>query len=156
MTTESMQTTHYSRLSTNRLGLWLFIISEATIFVALLFARFYLQGTNRPDELNQTIGLIITSLLLISSLTAYRAESSIAHGDRAGFLRNTLLTLVLGFVFLAGVGMEWSEAFRRFPPSTGFGTVFFRHDGHARLSCVNWDDHAFSALPQRTQRSLFR
>jgi cytochrome c oxidase subunit 3 len=28
-------------------------------------------------------------------------------------------------VFAVGVGLEWSEAFHFFPPSTAFGTVFF-------------------------------
>lgn len=121
--------TRYSRLAINRLGLWFFILTEAMVFVALLAARFALQGTFRPDELNQTIGLVITSLLLISSLTAYRAEASIAQGDRAGFLRNTLATVVLGVIFLAGVAIEWSQALVHFPPQGGFGTVFFSMTG---------------------------
>lgn len=129
MTSETMAHTRYSRLSINRIGLWLFILSEATIFVALAAARFYLLGTERPAELNQTIGLIITSLLLLSSLTAYRAEAFIAHGDRAGFLRNTLVTILLGVVFLVGVGIEWSQALTHFPPRELFGTVFFTMTG---------------------------
>jgi len=120
---------HERRLSINRIGLWLFILSEMGIFVALLGTRFYLLGTERPESLNQTIGLIITSLLLLSSLTAYRAEAFIAKGDRKGFLRNTLFTLVLGIVFLVGVGIEWSQALVHFPPRVLFGTVFFTMTG---------------------------
>ncbi len=119
----------YSRLRINRIGLWLFILSESMIFVALLVARFSLQGTFRPDDLNQTIGLIITSILLLSSLTAYRAEAKAALGDQRGFLQHTMLTVVLGVVFLVGVAIEWNEAFAHFPPQTGFGTVFFTMTG---------------------------
>ena len=115
----------YSRRYVNRLGLWFFIISESTVFAALLWARLYLQGAMRPQHLNQTIGLAITSLLLLSSLTAYRAEA--AHAAGRGLVRRRwlLMTLGLGLVFLAGVGVEWREAFQLFPPEGGFGSIFF-------------------------------
>lgn len=129
MKAETISHVHYPRLSINRLGLWLFILSETMIFVALLVARFVLQGTHRPEELNQVVGLIATSILLVSSLTAYRAEVAIAHHDRPRFLRFTLATIGLGFLFLVGVGFEWREAFAHFPPETGFGTIFFTMTG---------------------------
>lgn len=119
----------YSRLAINRLGLWLFIASESCLFLALIASRYYLLGLSRPEELNQVLGLIITSILLLSSLTAYRAETSIAHGDRPVFLRNTLATIIMGLIFMLGVGIEWSEAFAHFPPASRFGTVFFTLTG---------------------------
>lgn len=115
----------YTRRYINRLGLWFFIISESTVFGALLWARIYLQGFQRPEHLNQTIGLIITSILLVSSLTAYRAEAAHEAGDRQGSQRHVLLTLLLGIVFLLGVAIEWSQAFQAFPPEGGFGSIFF-------------------------------
>ena len=36
---------------------------------------------------------------------------------------------MLGVLFLAGVGYEWAEAFKHFPPGTGFGTLFFTMTG---------------------------
>ena len=54
------------KLGTNRLGLWLFILSDAFVFAGLLISRFYLLGDTRP-HLDQTLGLIVTSVLLISS-----------------------------------------------------------------------------------------
>ena len=119
----------YSRLRINRIGLWLFIVSETMIFVALLVARFSLQGTYVPDDLNQVIGLMITSILLLSSLTAYRAEARAARGDQRSFLRHTMLTVFLGIVFLIGVAIEWREALAHFPPQSGFGTIFFSMTG---------------------------
>lgn len=117
------------RLSLNRLGLWLFLVSESFLFLALLSTRFFLQGVQRPEGLNQTLGFGISVVLLLSSLTAYRAEVAAAHGNLAQSQRNLLATLGLGLVFVLGVGIEWYEAFRHFPPSTGFGSIFFTMTG---------------------------
>ncbi|MBI2941920.1 MAG: heme-copper oxidase subunit III [Chloroflexi bacterium] len=117
------------RLSINRLGLWLFILSESCLFAAVISSRYYLQGLHRPAELNQLLGLAITAVLLLSSLSAYRAETAIAHDDQRGFQRNMLVTIGLAGLFLVGVGVEWAEGFHFFPPSSGFGTAFFTLTG---------------------------
>jgi cytochrome c oxidase subunit 3 len=119
----------YSRLDINRLGLWLFIISESMLFIGLLISRFALQGYAIPDEVSQVVGLVITSVLLLSSFTAYRAEIALRNGHRALGLQSLKMTLGLGAVFVLGVGVEWREALHAFPPSTGFGTVFFTMTG---------------------------
>ncbi len=120
---------HVSRLRINQLGLWLFIISEAFLFSALLSSRYYILGLYRSPDLNQPLGLAITSVLLLSSFTAYRAEMSAAFGRQKSFVVNTLATLALGGLFLVGVGIEWSEGFHYFPPKTAFGTLFFTMTG---------------------------
>ena len=117
------------RLATNRLGLWLFFLSESFLFIALLAARYYLQGVRRPPELNQLLGLAISIILVLSSLTAYRAELAISEGREKVFRRNILYTIGLGTLFMVGVGVEWSEGFQFFPPQTGFGTIFFTLTG---------------------------
>lgn len=128
-----------NRLFINRLGLWLFITSESFLFLALLSSRYYLQGLHRPQELVQPLGLAITVVLLLSSLTAYRAETAASHGDQIRFRRNILVTIALGVLFLVGVVLEWSEAFHFFPPQSGYGTVFFTMTGvHAT--------HVFSGI----------
>ncbi len=118
-----------NRLAINRLGLWLFFLSDSFLFLALLVTRYYLQGVNRPPELNQPLGFAISAILLLSSLAAYRGETAIAHGDERLFRRSILFTLILGSLFLVGVGLEWSEGFRFFPPAAGFGMVFFTLTG---------------------------
>ena len=40
-----------------------------------------------------------------------------------------ILTIVLGLLFMFGVGYEWHEAYQHFPPHTIFGTVFFKTTG---------------------------
>ncbi len=116
------------KLATNRLGLWLFILSDAFVFIGLLVARFYLLGGQRPD-LDQILGLIVTTVLLISSFFMNRAETSLAHGDRRQFVISTLITMLLGLGFLAGVlGFEWRLA--PFGPGDGVqGAVFYMMTG---------------------------
>ncbi len=127
----------YRRLDLRRLGLWLFLLSEGFLFSALIAARYYLLGLQRPEGLNQPLGLAITVVLLASSLTAYRAETAIAGGDRPLFLRNTLATVALGLLFLAGVGVEWAQAFAHFPPTRPVGTVFFTLTGMHALHVLS-------------------
>lgn len=123
------ETTTVREAGNNQLGLWLFIASESMIFLALLAARFYLEGTHVPEEANQVIALAITSILLLSSISAYSAETAYVFGDQRRFVRSMALTMTLGLLFLVGVGFEWREAFHAFPPDTAFGTVFFAMTG---------------------------
>ena len=46
------------KLANNRLGFWLFLISDGFVFAALFITRFYLLGDTRP-ELYQPLGLIV-------------------------------------------------------------------------------------------------
>ena len=118
-----------SRVDINRIGLWLFLLSESFLFAALLSGRYYLQGIYVPHDVDQFLGLLLTGILLLSSLSAYRAEVASAHGDLKGCQRNILFTIALGLVFIFGVGFEWKLAFEHFPPNTGFGTIFFTTTG---------------------------
>lgn len=126
------------KLANNRMGLWLFIFSDAFLFGGLLVTRFALLGGTRPD-LNQALGLLITAILLSSSFFMNRAEVQMAHGDQKGFLRNTFITLILGAAFLIGVvGIEWpTAAAAGLVTSAGAeGAVFYAMTGY----------HAFHVL----------
>ena len=116
------------KLLTNRIGLWLFLISDAFIFGGLLIARINLLGLARP-ELSQVLGLIVTSVLLVSSFFMNRAETAMAHGDRKQFALSISVTLALGLLFLVGVvGVEWRIA--PFGPQDGVaGAVFYSMTG---------------------------
>jgi len=138
-----------ARLRHNRLGLWLFCFSEIFLFGALLSARFVLWGNTRPD-LSQVLGLLTTSILLLSSFFMNRAESAIAHDDRRTFSSGLLATAFLGTLFFIGVVfMEWNifglnlelfgvEWFGHLKPGDGaFGGVFFAMTGMHALHVVS-------------------
>jgi len=104
---ETEDTSYDYKAGTNRLGLWLFLISDTFVFAGLMVMRINLLGLARP-ELNQTLGLGVTAVLLISSFFMNRGETMMKNGDRQGFLNNTLITGVLGLLFFLGVvAIEW-------------------------------------------------
>ena len=132
-------------LRADRLGLWLFCFSELFLFVGFLAVRFVLwQDCSsgvcqivRP-ELNQTLGLITTCVLLVSSYFMARAETAIAHGDRKTFLSGLQWTFILGLTFLLGVVvLEWNGEVH--PGDGAFGAVFFGMTGIHAI-------HVFSGL----------
>src|SRR5512145_2117348 len=117
-----------SKSATNRIGLWLFLLSDSFMFGGLLISRIALWGNTRP-ELNQYLGLVVTSVLLISSFFMNRAEIAAAHGDRKNFLISLSVTLFLGVAFLAGVvGVEWQIAPFR-PSDDVYGAIFYTLTG---------------------------
>lgn len=123
------------QLRSNRLGLWLFFVSEAFMFIGLLVTRFYLWGNTRP-ALDQTLGLFITAILLVSSFFMNRAEVAVAHNDRPQFLRSLLITAALGIAFLVGViGFEWTGHIR--PTDGAFGAVLFGMTGMHALHVLS-------------------
>jgi cytochrome c oxidase subunit III len=115
----------YRRKSTtNRIGLWLFLLSDAFTFAGLYVARFYLLGTDVRPELNQVLGLVVTAILLVSSFFANRAETAMRFGDLKAYSRNTWIVIALGVLFLLGVvGAEWQIA--PFGPADGVAASIF-------------------------------
>ncbi len=143
MTTVTAALEGYTQqLRNNRMGLWLFFISEAFLFGGLLVTRFYLWGNTRP-ELDQTIGLIVTAVLLLSSFSMNMAETAIEHGDRRTFLGGLAVTAVLGLVFLIGVMVfEWGlfpaiyEGHLK-PGDNVYGAVVFAMTGMHALHVIS-------------------
>ncbi len=127
------------KLRNNRLGLWLFFVSELFMFGGLLVARFYLwreDGVVVRPELDQQLGLIVTSVLLLSSYFMNRAETAIAHDDRENFMSGLLITAFLGLVFLAGVVIfEWGGHIK--PWDGVFGAVLFGMTGMHALHVLS-------------------
>ena len=113
-----------TQLARNRLGLWLFMVSEIFLFGGLLISRILLWGDTRP-HLEQGLAFVITAILLVSSFFMNRAETAIEYGDLKEFKRSILWTVALGTLFLVGVvALEW--------PTSGlsasediYGAVFF-------------------------------
>ena len=119
------------KTGTNRLGLWLFLVSDTFVFGGLMVMRINLLGLTRP-ELNQFLGLGVTAVLLISSFFMNRGETMLHNGDRKGFLTNTAITFLLGLGFLLGVILvEWRLAIHEgmTPDSGPYGAAFFMMTG---------------------------
>jgi cytochrome c oxidase subunit 3 len=121
------EASYEERTKRNRLGLWLFLFSEIFLFGALLAARYFLWGDTRPD-LDQTVGLVTTSILLLSSFFMARAETAIGNDNRKIFLRSLVITAVLGIAFLVGVvGIEWGGHLK--PTDGAYGAIFYAMTG---------------------------
>ncbi len=140
-TTISHEPPYAERLRNARLGLWLFFLSETFMFGGLLVSRFYLWRGLRPD-LDQYLGVFLTSILLLSSFFMNRAEVAIAHDDRREFLRSSLLTAFLGTLFLVGViGLEWGlflpEGPHVHPWDGAFGAVLYGMTGMHALHVLS-------------------
>ncbi len=115
---------HAYKLATNRIGLWLFLLSDFFIFGGLLISRVNLLGLTRP-ELNQFLGLAVSVVLIFSSVFAYFGETYMQQGNRKRFLICYSVTIALGILFLIGVvGVEWQIA--PFGPGDGVaGAIFY-------------------------------
>lgn len=116
----------HDQLRIKRAGLWLFFFSESLLFGLLLTARFFLTGIER-EHLDQQLGLLITCVLLLSSLTAYIAETAVEKGNNRLGHWMFLATILLGVAFALGVAYEWSIA--EFTQREAFGTSFFSMTG---------------------------
>lgn len=114
-------------------GMMLLIATEASLFAYLLFSYFYLGSMAAgpwPPDGPPSLKLVIpnTILLLLSSATMYWAESGIREGNKGRLRMGLLATLVLGIVFLAIQGVEYSK--QHFTPTTSaYGSLFFTITG---------------------------
>jgi cytochrome c oxidase subunit I+III len=96
-----------------KVGVWVFLLSEILIFGSLLTAYMYvrLSSPNWPvaSEIhNPIIGMVNTIVLLSSSLAIILALYFIRSGSVKGLKIGLIGTFALGFVFLGiKLGYEW-------------------------------------------------
>src|SRR6202790_1454678 len=89
-----------------KLVMWLFIISDACTFGAMLYAYGYVRNAS-PDwphhfEASSIINVaIMTFVLVTTSLTMLIGTRAAKAGDKAGAIRFTFITVALGLVFAA-------------------------------------------------------
>lgn len=121
---------------TNRIGLWLFLLSDSFVFGGLMVARFYLMGDTRL-ELNQLLGIVVTAMLLVSSFFINRAEIYMEYGDLKSFFRSIWITMALGTLFLIGVVfVEWPTAHFR-PWDSAGASLFYAMTGFHALHVLS-------------------
>ena len=134
----------------SKLGMWLFIFTEILLFGGL-FIVYSVYRFKYPvafhlanQELNRTVGLINTVILLISSMTVAMSVSSIQRGNKKLTVRLLAVTLFLALAFLVNKYFEWGIKFEHgLYPGSGildqlshgdilfFGLYFFMTGLHA-------------------------
>ena len=100
-------------IGSKKFGMWLFIISDALTFSALLMAYTYLRLStpNWPKPFIFSPSIIFSSVmtfcLLSSSLTMVMAVHAMNHGNRGSTVKWILATMVFGLGFVGLHMTEW-------------------------------------------------
>ncbi len=139
-------------ISHKKLVMWLFIISDAITFGALLFAYGYLRNATtdwpRPFETSSVINAyVMTFILVTSSLTMLIAIRAARAGDKGRAITWSFVTVLGGIIFALLHIKEWSgligEGLRLFANPWGsglFGAAFFSITGlhltHVVAGCI--------------------
>jgi cytochrome c oxidase subunit III len=121
-----------------KLGMWLFILSDAVTFGAMLYAYAYLRiGTTnwtRPFEPSSIVNAVMmTAILLVSSVSVLAAVEHAKRKNRSKATMWLLVTAILGALFAFLHLREWArmiaEGWRLFQNPTGgpatVGMTFF-------------------------------
>ena len=111
-------------------GMWLFIITEASLFLMLFVAYFYLArgGWRWPGEEPPKLRLAIPMLiiLLFSSVVLHWGEKRVkAREYRSGRLA-LAATIAIGLVFVGLQVMEYADHLKHLTPQTNvYGSIFY-------------------------------
>src|SRR5258708_11666137 len=118
-------------------GMMFFLASEAVFFANLIASYLYLRvraGHWEPPagvELDKTLPIINTIILLSSSFPMHWAARSISRGNRGNLTKGLIATAVLGTLFPSG--HAWGYTHAGFRPGTRlFRSVVFPLTGLPR------------------------
>jgi cytochrome c oxidase subunit 3/cytochrome o ubiquinol oxidase subunit 3 len=120
-------------LTAQQWGMISFLVSEVALFGTLIVTYiFYLGrdvvGPTPAQALSLSLVVCTTACLLASSATVHVADRILGRGNRGGFIRWWLATIVLGAVFLVGTAFEWHDLISRHHLTISrnlFGTTYF-------------------------------
>lgn len=115
----------------SKLGMWLFLVTEMVLFGGLFIAysamrhRYPGEFHHAGAELNATLGIINTIVLLTSSLTVVLSIVATQRGEMKRAMAFLGTTLGLGAVFLIIKAIEWSAKFHHglYPNSPHLATL---------------------------------
>ncbi|HLV86105.1 MAG TPA: cytochrome c oxidase subunit 3 [Candidatus Sulfotelmatobacter sp.] len=128
-------------IPSSKLVMWLFIISDACTFGAILFAYGYIRNSAADwplvfESASIWNSLLMTAILVSTSLTVLFALKAAQSNDRAGAFRWTMITAAGGVLFTLLHLREWMglihEGVRLFQNPWGapmFGACFFSITG---------------------------
>ncbi len=120
-------------VTNQKLGMWLFIVSDSLTFAALLFGYAYLRGASdhwpTPFDFSPSIlgATLMTACLLTSSLTMVLAVHHAQCGDAPKTIQWLLATMAGGLAFLLLHIREWIELIHHGmrPGSNPWGDAMF-------------------------------
>jgi cytochrome c oxidase subunit 3/cytochrome o ubiquinol oxidase subunit 3 len=122
-------------LDHDKLGMWLFLSSEVMFFGGLIAAFLHFKiNTPSPAEaalLDVALIGVNTFILLASSFTVVLGLAAIQRGVSSALIRYIGMTILLGCVFLAGQGYEFSMLYSEGMTLTSsvYGSSFFTLTG---------------------------
>ena len=108
---------HHIDREGSKIGMWLFLFTEAILFGALFIAyAVYLSSyktefVETSHHLAKPIGAINTAVLLTSSLTMALSIAALGRGNRRAALLLMAATLGMALVFLGIKSFEWASKF---------------------------------------------
>jgi heme/copper-type cytochrome/quinol oxidase subunit 3 len=120
-----------------KLGMWIFLLSEIMFFTALIGSYIILRFSH-PDAwqapgkvLNIPVTATNTFLLICSSVTMVKAYASIADGNQKMLRIWLVLTVLIGATFVGIQAYEYTHLIEKaFVPSAGlYGTTFYTMTG---------------------------
>jgi len=100
-----------------RLGMWLFLVTEMVLFGGLFIAYSYMRARYPAEfhhggaELDSTLGVINTLVLLTSSLTVVLAIVAVQRGESGRAKLFLACTIGFGLAFLGIKSFEWATKF---------------------------------------------
>jgi cytochrome c oxidase subunit III len=122
-----IQATHVHRDDEGaRMGMWLFLFTELILFGGMFILYSVYRFTHQTEfhlaaqELNTTIGMINTIILLTSSMTMAMSITAIQKSNKALAMALVAATIILAFAFLVNKYFEWAAKFEHgiYPGST--------------------------------------
>ena len=128
-------------IPSKKLVMWLFLISDAVTFGAILFAYGYLKNSSpdwpEPFEFKSVVNVMLMTLVLVSSsLTMLIALRAARTADKRAAIRWTFVTVAGGVLFAFLHLREWlgliGQGVRLFQNPWGspmFGATFFAITG---------------------------
>ncbi len=111
-------------------GMWLFMLSELMIFVALFFAYFYLCANSArwpPDQAPAiTIPIIILIVLLVSCAVLEWARRTLAAGRRGAARIGLLVGLAAGAIYIVLTIVSLRKSLSALKPwQDSYGSIFY-------------------------------
>ena len=120
-----------------KLGMWIFLLSEVMFFTALIGAYIILRFS-KPDAwgapgevLNIPVTAVNTFLLICSSVSMVKAYAAVSDGDQSKLRIWLVATVLIGATFVGVQVYEYSQLIHHgFLPSSGLpGSTFYTMTG---------------------------